>query len=208
MRRAGRAWGNRWVVLYAWRPDAARPPQPADAGGRDGVPAAGHGPAAGVGAGGPTRIGITVGRRLGKAVRRNRVRRLLAEAFRRLAPRVAPGWWLVVVARDAAADLDWETACRALEDVLRKARLLRPPVSGGLRGGGGEARPRAGAGAAGPGAAPGRQRMGSGREAGQGAEARGAARSGASDPGGGRDGSAPGAGTKRAATEPGGRAPC
>ena len=84
MRRAGRAWGNRWVVLYAWRPDAARPPQPADAGGRDGVAAAGHGPAAGAGAGGPTRIGITVGRRLGKAVRRNRVRRLLAEAFRQL----------------------------------------------------------------------------------------------------------------------------
>ncbi|ADU52450.1 ribonuclease P protein component [Thermaerobacter marianensis DSM 12885] len=153
VRRAGRSWANRWVALYAWRPATAagagpgearmvRAASPAGAAGVPGDPAGGPGgPAIRVGRFGPTaaaavpvtRVGFTVGRRLGKAVRRNRVRRLLAEAYRQLAPRVEPGWWLVVVARDAAAGMDWKTARRALEDVLGKARLLRPPATGGLR---------------------------------------------------------------------------
>ncbi|GAB6877382.1 ribonuclease P protein component [Thermaerobacter litoralis] len=107
VRREGRSWANRWVVLFAWRPGGQADAEPA-------------------------RVGITVGRRLGKAVRRNRVRRVLAEAYRHLAPRVAGGWWLVVVAREASAGIDYPTAVRALEDVLRKARILRPPSPGGL----------------------------------------------------------------------------
>lgn len=107
VRREGRSWSNRWVVLFAWRPG--------DRGDQE-----------------PTQVGFTVGRRLGKAVRRNRVRRVLAEGYRRLAPRVPAGWWIVVVAREAAAEMDQATALRALEDVLRKARILRPPPAGGL----------------------------------------------------------------------------
>ncbi|QIA28120.1 ribonuclease P protein component [Thermaerobacter sp. PB12/4term] len=108
VRRQGRSWSNRWVVLFAWRPGGATGDETSQA-------------------------GFTVGRRLGKAVRRNRVRRLLAEAYRQLAPRVEGGWWLVFVARDAAVGMDYGTARRAVEDVLRKARILRPPLAGGLR---------------------------------------------------------------------------
>ena len=45
------------------------------------------------------RLGLAVGRKIGGAVTRNRVRRLLRESFRRLEPPAGPGFDLVVVAR-------------------------------------------------------------------------------------------------------------
>ena len=45
------------------------------------------------------RLGIAVGRRVGGAVERNRARRLLREAFRRLGGPVRPGHDMVLVAR-------------------------------------------------------------------------------------------------------------
>ena len=207
MRRAGRAWGNRWVVLYAWRPGGAGSGAERPSGGRrrrDGAPAGPRG-AADDGAGGPTRIGFTVGRRLGKAVRRNRVRRLLAEAFRRLAPRVEPGWWLVVVARDAAAELDWDTACRALEDVLRKARLLRPPAPGGLRDAWGDA--SGSPGACRNGGPAERREEGTGPRRAQASRETGGRRPGAPGTGGRGGGPQPAEGAARG-TEAGGMEPC
>jgi ribonuclease P protein component len=47
----------------------------------------------------PTRVGFVCGRRVGRAVVRNRGRRLLKEAWRSLSPRVRHGFDLVVVAR-------------------------------------------------------------------------------------------------------------
>jgi len=49
-------------------------------------------------AGSGSRVGIAVGRRLGSAVLRNRLRRRWREIVR-LGPAVAPGWDLVVVVR-------------------------------------------------------------------------------------------------------------
>jgi ribonuclease P protein component len=47
----------------------------------------------------PTRVGFVCGRRVGRAVVRNRGRRLLKEAWRSLSPEVREGFDLVVVAR-------------------------------------------------------------------------------------------------------------
>ena len=48
---------------------------------------------------GITRIGITTGKKIGKAVERNRARRIIREAYRSLLPEVSQGWDVVFVAR-------------------------------------------------------------------------------------------------------------
>jgi ribonuclease P protein component len=54
---------------------------------------------------GDIRLGVSVGRRVGGAVERNRVKRLLREAFWALPERVSPSHDYVVVARQGAAEL-------------------------------------------------------------------------------------------------------
>lgn len=74
---------------------------------------------------GPTRLSVVVSRRLGTAVRRNRVKRLVRETFRLGRERLAPGLDLVVFPRPGQCR--WEglaEARRSLEAMWRKAGLL------------------------------------------------------------------------------------
>ncbi len=67
------------------------------------------------------RLGLTVGTRVGKAVRRNRVRRRLREIYRLHEGELRRGWDIVAVARTRAA----EASYRELEgDFLRAAARL------------------------------------------------------------------------------------
>jgi len=79
--RHGRSKGNRYLVLYAFPREAG---DPAD---------------------GP-RLGLSVSRRVGGAVERNRVKRVLREAFWLEAQRLPAGSDYVVVARPDAKVLD------------------------------------------------------------------------------------------------------
>jgi ribonuclease P protein component len=80
-------------------------------------------PAAGLGANAP-RVGFSVGRRLGGAVIRNRVRRRLREAIRPLLPRLV-ACDIVVVARPAAVGAAVGDLGGALADAAARAGLLR-----------------------------------------------------------------------------------
>ena len=75
-----------------------------------------------------SRIGFLVGRRVGCAVVRNRVKRRLREIARQEA--VSKGWDVVVIARAQMADVPFADAQRALRDLWRRAQVHRPPEYG------------------------------------------------------------------------------
>ncbi|MFZ0131005.1 MAG: ribonuclease P protein component [Desulfobacterales bacterium] len=63
---------------------------------------------------GRLRIGITVSRKVGNAVRRNRVKRMVRENFRRMRPRMTGAWDINIIAKKDAADLSWGEVGSAL----------------------------------------------------------------------------------------------
>lgn len=71
-----------------------------------------------------TRLGLRIRKTVGDAVERNRVKRLLREAYRRAAPSVSPGHdILVVVSRAQRTSLP--ALERAMQQALSKGGLLR-----------------------------------------------------------------------------------
>ena len=91
--RKGRSWANELVVLKAL-PNGSE----------------------------TVRCGFAVGKRVGKAVVRNRVKRRLREVVRSLPKK--GGWDMVFIARQAAAAVSYDTLRRAVEQVLLRANLL------------------------------------------------------------------------------------
>ncbi|HZU07366.1 MAG TPA: ribonuclease P protein component [Chloroflexota bacterium] len=76
-----------------------------------------------------SRIGVIVGRQVGKAVVRNRVKRRIREAVRLRYPALVEGMDLVWIARPASATADYAQIAAAVEQLLRRARLLRPATA-------------------------------------------------------------------------------
>lgn len=69
-----------------------------------------------------SRYGFSVSHRVGKAVTRNRVKRLLREILR-LTP-LEPGWDIIFIARPAAASADYANLKKTVVGLLTQARLL------------------------------------------------------------------------------------
>ena len=80
------------------------------------------------------RFGFVVGKRLGDAVVRNRIKRRLREAARHLAPALLSGYDIVVIARGPIADRTSTELGTALAKILRRAGLLRPAAPAGTDG--------------------------------------------------------------------------
>jgi len=91
--REGRSWANRLLVIKA-APNGL----------------------------GFSRYGLSVGKRVGKAVNRNRVKRLLREILRLTA--LQPGWDIIFIARATAATADYAEFQQAAEELLRRAKIL------------------------------------------------------------------------------------
>jgi ribonuclease P protein component len=72
------------------------------------------------------RVGVTVGKKLGHAVVRNRVRRRLREVYRLNEGKFAPGWDLVVVARSRCIRARFSEIENAYLSLAEKAGILRP----------------------------------------------------------------------------------
>ena len=70
------------------------------------------------------RVGVTVGKKLGGAVVRNRVRRRLREVYRLNEAVFAPGWDIVVVARSRCIKADFSKLTQAYLSLAEKAGIL------------------------------------------------------------------------------------
>lgn len=103
--RQGRSVANRYLVLYFFPRGGGETP----------------------------RLGLSVGRKVGGAVERNLVKRLLREAFGGAQTDLAPGYDVVVVARADAGALAQTHGLAGISDavgeLLAKAGLRRPAVS-------------------------------------------------------------------------------
>jgi len=105
--RQGRSKANRYLVLYSFaRGEAATP----DAETRP-------------------RFGVSVGRKVGNAVTRNRVKRTIREAIAELEPQLADGLDYVVLARSDAVELGEREGMRGVKASLSELIAPKSPAA-------------------------------------------------------------------------------
>jgi len=76
-----------------------------------------------------SRLGFTVGRRIGKAVERNRIKRWMGESVRIKMEKgeIATGWDIVFIARRPIRDSSFQQVDQAIGLLLRRAGLQNMP---------------------------------------------------------------------------------
>jgi len=72
-----------------------------------------------------SRFGFSVSKRVGGAVVRNRAKRLMREATRLRQAMIADGWDVIIIARQPMREANFHQVDRAVEQLLRRAHLLK-----------------------------------------------------------------------------------
>ncbi len=73
---------------------------------------------------GQLRIGLSVSKKIGKAVVRNKVKRLIREAIRQVLPQLTWTGDLIIIARTPLADMEYHELQSSLMHCLKKSKLL------------------------------------------------------------------------------------
>jgi ribonuclease P protein component len=94
--RTGRSWANRYFVLYAFESDRLE-----------------------------GKVGFAAGKKLGCAVTRNRVKRLLRETYRHHQDLVRPGLALLLVGRKAMVNVKCDVVEKAFLSLGKKAGVFK-----------------------------------------------------------------------------------
>jgi ribonuclease P protein component len=71
------------------------------------------------------RLGVSVSKKVGNAVVRNRMRRLVKEIVRHHEPEISGGLDMVFIVRKGALSMDYGELEKSVLHVLRKAKLLK-----------------------------------------------------------------------------------
>ena len=93
--KKGKSFANRQFIVYVWKSD-----QP------------------------EFRLGLSVSKKVGNAVTRNRIKRYIRQAFLECKEDLMQTADYVIIARQQAADLDYHESKKSLEHVLKFARAL------------------------------------------------------------------------------------
>lgn len=71
------------------------------------------------------RIGLSVSKKIGNAVKRNQIKRYIRQVFLELSEDVKPGRDYVIIARKPSATMDFHQTKSSLIHVLKRARALK-----------------------------------------------------------------------------------